>query len=313
MIVDNVNINTSRDGINLAECSNVEITSCHIDAVRYEDGKPAGGDDAIKLGSDLSLGKVIPSENIVIKDCYLAAGCNGIQFGTETVGSFSNIRIENITIGRAGKAGLGITSNDGSVIEHVSYRNIKMEKTFVPIFIKVSDVARVPEGTYKRGSISNIKFDNITAIDCYSYFRPGEMPSVIWGKPDAPIENIHFNNISITAKGDNPLSDSRIKPIENDERFPAKIGILPAHAWYLRNVKNISFINCEFLVEKSDGKPAFVLNHASNILFDNTTLPVGDLCSSRISIREAETHNLTIQNCNGMADRKINAVIDKDY
>ncbi len=313
MLVDNVNIKTSRDGVNLAECSNVEITGCHIDAVRYHDGHPAGGDDAIKLGSDLSLGKAIPSENIVIRDCYLASGCNALQFGTETVAPFSNIRIENITIHRAGKAGISITSNDGSAIENVVYRNIRMDKTYVPIFIKVSDVARVPEGTYKRGSIRNITFEDITATDCYSYFRGGEMPSVIWGKPDAPIENIHFKNVSITAKGGNPDTDSRINPLENDERFPAKIGTLPAHAWYLRHVNNISFTDCKFPVEKSDGKPAFVIHNASGILFDNTTLPLGSECSSRISIRGKETRHFTIQNCMGMADRNLNSVIDKDF
>jgi|GEM_PF-811433 len=313
VLVDNVNIKTNRDGIDFMQCSNVEIANCHIDAVRYQDGQPAGGDDAIKLGSDLSLGKPIPSENITIKNCFLASGCNAIQFGSETISGFSNIRIENITIGSAGKAGISITSNDGSVIENASCKNIKMQKTFAPIFIKLSDVARVPEGTYKRGKISNITFEDITATDCYSYTRGGEIPSVIWGKPDSPIEDIHFKNVSITAKGGNPVADSRINPAENDQRFPTDIGILPAHAWYLRNVKNISFIDCNFLVEKSDGKPAFVINNASNLLFDNTTLPIRSECSARISIREKETQNLTIQNCVGMGNRKLKSVNNTDF
>ncbi len=313
VIIDNVNIKTSRDGINLAQCSNVELTSCHINSVRYHDGQPAGGDDAIKMGSDLSLGKAIPSENITIKDCSLAAGCNGIQFGSETIAPFHNIHIENITIHRAGKAGIGITSNDGSVIENIYYKNIKMEKTYVPIFIKLSDVGRVPEGIYNRGSISNITFEDITATDCYSYFRDGEIPSVIWGKPDKAIENILFKNVSITSKGGNPVEGARIKPIENDERFPANVGNLPAHAWYIRNAKNISFINCEFLVEHSDTKPAIVINNASHLLFDNVTLPIGSKSSSRISARGTETQNLRIQNCPGMVDRNLKSVSDKDY
>lgn len=313
MIIDNVNIKTSRDGVNLAQCSNVEVTGCHIDAVRYQDGRPAGGDDAIKLGSDLSLGRAIPSENIVIRECYLASGCNALQFGTETVAPFRNIRIENIKICRAGKAGIGITSNDGSIIENVRYRNIIMEKTFVPIFIKLSDVARVPDGTYKRGSIRNITFEDITATDCYSYFRDGELPSVVWGKPDSPIENIHFKNISITVKGGHPVEEAKIAPAENDERFPADIGNLPAHAWYIRHVKNLSFSGCEFPVEKSDGRPAIIIHNANGVLFDNTTLPSGSECNTRISISGAKTRHFTIQNCMGMADRDLTSVIDKDF
>ncbi|MBT6766671.1 MAG: hypothetical protein HOA90_19245, partial [Prolixibacteraceae bacterium] len=311
MLIDNVTIKTSRDGLNLSQCSNVEVANCHIDAVRYEDGYPAGGDDAIKLGSDLSLGKALPSENITVRNCYLASGCNGLQFGSETISPFRNIRFENITINRAGKAGISITSNDGSLIEDIHYKDIKMEKTFAPIFIKVSDVERVPEGSYERGAIRNITFENITATDCYSYFKGREMPSVIWGKPETPIENIHFKNVSITAKGGHPIADSEVKPAENDERFPRHVGTIPAYAWYLRHVKNISFVDCTFTFEKSDGRPAFVIDDATDILFDNTLLPIGTECSSRISVR-SECKNLTIQNSKGMADRKLQSVTNRD-
>ncbi|MCK4293516.1 MAG: right-handed parallel beta-helix repeat-containing protein [Planctomycetes bacterium] len=111
VLIDNVTINTGRDGLNLSQCKDVLVANYHIDAVRYEDGRPAGGDDAIKLGSDLSLGKARPCENITVRDCFLASGCNTLQFGTETIGSFKNIHFENIRILRAGKAGISITSN----------------------------------------------------------------------------------------------------------------------------------------------------------------------------------------------------------
>jgi alpha-glucuronidase len=306
LLIDNVTIKTSRDGLNLSQCSNVEVANCHIDAVRYEDGHPAGGDDAIKFGSDLSLGKVLPSENITVRNCYLASGCNTLQFGSETIGTFKNIRFENIRINRAGKAGICITSNDGSNIENIHYKDIKMEKTFAPIFIKVSDVARVPKGFYKRGSIKNITFENVTATDCYSYFRGREMPSVIWGKPNSPIENIKFNNVSITAKGGHPVSDAEIQPAENDERFPRHVGPIPAYAWYLRHVKNVTFVGCEFPFEKSDGRPAIVIDDGEQVTFDNTTLPIGSENSSRIVVRD-KTNNLIIRNCKGMGDRSLTA------
>ena len=60
--------------------------------------------------------------------------------------------------------------------------------------MKVSDVARVPAGSYKRGAIRNVTFENITATDCYSYIRNREMPCVIWGKPASPIQDIEFKN-----------------------------------------------------------------------------------------------------------------------
>jgi len=303
LLIDNVTIKTSRDGVNLSQCSNVEVAHCHIDAVRYHDGYPAGGDDAIKLGSDLSLGKARSSENITVRNCYLASGCNGLQFGSETIAPFRNIRFENIRIVRAGKAGISITSNDGSKIEDIHYKDIRMEKTFAPIFIKVSDVARVPEGMYRRGSIRNVAFENITATDCYSYFKGREMSSVIWGKPGYPIEDIAFKNVSITAKGGHPVTDAGIEPAENDERFPRHVGTIPAYAWYLRHVRNVSFSDCEFGFENDDGRPAFVIDDAERVVLTNTLLPIGSECSSRVAVRN-QTKDFTVRNCAGMPDSK---------
>lgn len=306
VLIDNVTIKTSRDGLNLSQCRNVEVANCHIDAVRYADGHPAGGDDAIKFGSDLSLGKVQASENITVRNCFLASGCNAIQFGSETIGPFRNVRFENIRILRAGKAGIGITSNDGSKIDGIHFKDIRMEKTFAPIFIKVSDVARVPEGTYERGSIRNVTFENITATDCYSYFRGREMPSVLWGKPGAPIESVEFKNVTITAKGNHPVNDADVDPAENDERFPRHVGAIPAYAWYLRHVKDVSFTDCAFPFEKSDGRPAIVIDDAEDVIFENTFLPIGSECSSRIAVRNQAT-GLTVRDCLKMADVKESA------
>lgn len=312
LLIDNVTIKTSRDGLNLSQCAHVEVADCHIDAVRYSDGSPVGGDDAIKLGSDLSLGRALPSEDITVRNCTLASGCNGLQFGSETIAPFRNIRFENIRILRAGKAGISITSNDGSVIDDIHYKDINMEKTFAPIFIKVSDVARVPQGRTQRGSIRNITFENITATDCYSYFKGRDMPSLIWGKPQAPIEDITFRNLSITAKGGRPVRDAEVRPGENDERFPRHVGPLPAYAWYLRHVRNIRFIDCAFPFEKPDGRPAFVIDDADGVLIESTILPVGSECSARIAVR-SQTKNLTIHNCTGMGDRVRETASDRHF
>jgi polygalacturonase len=284
-LIDNVTIKTSRDGLNMSQCRNVQVTHCHIDAVRYQDGYPAGGDDAIKLGSDLSLGKARSSENIFVRNCFLASGCNTLQFGTETIGSFKNIWFENIRIIRAGKAGISIGSNDGSVIDGIHYKNIIMEKTFVPVFMKISDVARVPEGTYKRGAIRNVTFENIKATDCFSYFKNREMPSVIWGKPGTPIENIEFKNVKITAKGGHSDSEASLAPAENNERFPRHVGAIPSYAWYLRHVKNVRFVDCQFGFEKNDDRPALVVDDVVNVAFEQCNFQKGNNCISRVGFR----------------------------
>jgi polygalacturonase len=215
------------------------------------------------------------SENITVRDCMLASGCNAIQFGTETIGDFRNIRFENLRILRAGKAGIGITSNDGSNIDGVHCENITMEQTLVPIFLKVSDSARVPAGSFRRGGIRHVAFANITATDCFSATRNREMPSVIWGKPGSAIEDITFDRVRIVAKGGHPATEAALDPPENDERFPQNLAGLPAYGVYLRHVRNVRFADCQFGFEKVDGRPAMMVDEGDAVSFDGCTLQSG--------------------------------------
>ncbi len=285
VVIDNVTINTGRDGLDLMQCRNVMVSNSHINSVRYEDGHPAGGDDAIKLGSDLSLGKVLPSENITVRNCLLASGCNALQFGSETIGEFRDIRFENIRILAAGKAGISITSNDGGVIENVTARDIRMEQTFAPFFIKISDVARVPKETYQRGAIRHLQFENITATDGFSSIRAAEMPSVIWGKPGEPIEHVEFKNVRVVVKGGHPASEAALQPQENEGRFPRDIGAVPAYGFYVRHARDLRFIDCELGFETDDGRAALVLDDADNVLLQTSELQTGAGRGSAVDAR----------------------------
>jgi polygalacturonase len=108
ILIDNVTVKTSRDGLILSQCKNVQVVHCRIDAVRYEDGYPAVGYAAIELGSDLSLSKAWSSENITISNCFLAGGRNTLRFDPETTSSFNKIWFENIRI-------LHVSSGSGTV------------------------------------------------------------------------------------------------------------------------------------------------------------------------------------------------------
>ena len=101
--IDHTVIKRSRDAIDLMGCRNVAVTGCNFTGC---------GDDTLGVKSDYALGRRIKSENIYAWDDYFESGCNGLQFGSETAGDFQHIRFWNIKIGRAMKAGIGITCND---------------------------------------------------------------------------------------------------------------------------------------------------------------------------------------------------------
>src|SRR5205085_4741027 len=86
---------------------------------------------------------------------------NALQFGSETCGDFSNVSFSGITITAAGKAGIGITSNDGAIIDGVTYDNITMSGTTTPIFLKLDDQGRCPNHP-PLGRIRNIRITNVT-------------------------------------------------------------------------------------------------------------------------------------------------------
>ncbi len=56
-------------------------------------------------------------------------------------------------------------------IEHLSYQSIRMQETLSPIFIEISDVARVLRGAHRRGTVRNVTLENIVAEDSHSSAR----------------------------------------------------------------------------------------------------------------------------------------------
>ena len=90
MLIDNVNIRTDRDGLNLSECRNVTVSDCRIDTVHREYGRPVGGGLAIKFD-----GEVSSSDNITVQNCFLVSEADALESSTETVDNSGNIRFEN--------------------------------------------------------------------------------------------------------------------------------------------------------------------------------------------------------------------------
>jgi polygalacturonase len=260
---------TSRDGFNLIDSSYVVITNCVIQ----------GSDDSMCLKSDYALGRKIGSQNIHIVNCQiLSTENNALQFGSETVGDFHDVTWANIQIGSAGKAGIGITSQDGSVIDGVTYDNITMSNCACPIFLKL-DLRTTDSPNPSVGGIRNISINNVTAV--HSTFFNRTNTSTINGYFDTntlatiPIENITFNNVNVSNIGQNPASAITNYPVENQDWQPQNFGQWPSYGWYLRYAENISFTNCQVHFDHNDDRPAVITDTTTNVLFENFSSDVG--------------------------------------
>jgi polygalacturonase len=260
---------TSRDGFNLIDSSSVIVTNCVIQ----------GSDDSMCLKSDYALGRRIGGQNIHIVNCQiLSTQNNALQFGSETVGDFHDVTWENIQIGGAGKAGIGITSQDGSVIDGVTYDNITMSNCACPIFLKL-DYRTTDTPNPSVGRIQNISINNVTATHSTSDGRTNT--STINGYFDTntlavvPIQNITFQNINVSNIGQNPAYAVTNYPVENQDWQPQNFGNWPCYGWYLRYARNISFTNCQAHFDHNDDRPAVITDTVTNVLFENFTADIG--------------------------------------
>ena len=86
LLISGVTIHAARDAIDIMGCRHVFMEHMHISG---------GGDDAVKFGSDWSVGKRLDSYNVTVVNSVVGCGCNGLQFGSETLGDFHDYHFGN--------------------------------------------------------------------------------------------------------------------------------------------------------------------------------------------------------------------------
>jgi polygalacturonase len=200
-ILNNLMIPNS-DGIHLTVSRNVRIANCDIRA----------GDDAIIVTGFAKIedtpgfnskeqdkyihgNKSIYAENVQVTNCHLQSRSAGIRIG---YGQHPIRRciFDNIVISESNR-GIGIFARDSSSIEELIFSNIIIETRLhngqwwgngEPIHLSV--ISRF-EGE-PVGKIKDVQFNNISATS--------EHGILIYGHPDAHIEDIRLNNVQLRLK-----------------------------------------------------------------------------------------------------------------
>jgi hypothetical protein len=300
LTIDNLRIDTNRDGIDVDSCRNVRISNSSVNAPN---------DDAIVLKTSFGLGSFRPTEHVTITNCLVSGydigslldgtfkrtvtrapdrdGPTGrIKLGTESNGDFRNITISNIVFDRS--RGLALESVDGSHIEDVAISNITMrDVSNAPIFIRLGSRMRAPEGT-PVGSIRRVSITNVVAYDADPRYA-----SIISGIPGHDVEDVTLSNIRLVYRGGITLDQVAKQPadvvntfffrgtggvpprepFETPEREkeypePSMFGLIPAHGFFIRHAKGIDLSDVHVSNLKPDGRPALVLDNVKEILLD---------------------------------------------
>ena len=277
LTIDNLKIDTDRDGMDIDCCNNVRISNCSVNSP---------SDDAICLKSTYALGYPRPTENVNIVNCHVsgyvegtmldgtrdASNTNkspmhikgfepvgGIKFGTEASGGFKNITVANCTFEHC--RGLALEEVDGGNLEDVSVSNLAMrDVSDAAIFIRLGNRARGPNNP-PVGFLRRVNIDNVVA----SGINP-RCGVIISGLPGHPIEDITLSNIRLLCRGGGTKADATNQPAELEKGYPEAItfGVLPAYGLYLRHVDGVSLRGVNIRCTTNDLRPAFVLDDVTN-------------------------------------------------
>jgi len=269
MTIDNLKIDTNRDGMNIDCCRNVRVSNCTVNSPF---------DDGICLKSSYGLGFARSTENVTITNCQVSGydrgtfldgtfqrketgapdkgGVTGrIKFGTESNGGFKNITISNCVFDRC--RGLALETVDGGLLENVSIMNITMRDiTNAPIFLRLGSRMRGPEGV----PVGKMRRVNINDVIVYN--ADPRFGSIISGIPGHDIEDVKLSNIRIYYQGGGTKEQAALEPPENEKDYPepSMFGEIPAYGFFIRHVRGIEMSNVEVSYLKEDLRPAFILN-----------------------------------------------------
>jgi hypothetical protein len=143
--------------------------------------------------------------------------------------------------------------------------HITILETRCPVFIRLGNRARkyTPEAPQPAiGSLGNVSITNVVAT------TSSKTTSNITGMRGVYAENIYLGNIQITNKSSGTVEDAAIVVPEKDEGYPTSgmFGdVLPASAFFVRHVKNITFDNVRLIMENENVLPAFVLDDVQDV------------------------------------------------
>ncbi|MBC9035093.1 right-handed parallel beta-helix repeat-containing protein [Sphingomonas sp. JC676] len=277
MTIDNLTIDTDRDGIDIDCCRDVRVSNCVVNAPK---------DDAIVLKSSYALDRKVICEDVTVIGCktmgyvmgslldgtYRKSDYNSvdsvgplgrIKLGTESNGGFRNIQITNCTCENSRGILMGVV--DGGTLEDVIVSDITMRNPVNhPLFIHQAARLRAPAGTTV-GKCRRVKFSDINVSGADPRY-----PCGVAGIVDGPIEDVSFTNIDVTHRGGGTAEDAARVP--EDRRVSSLevsfMGTLPAHGFFARHARRLILREMTFRTDAPDARPTIVLDDVRGAIIE---------------------------------------------
>jgi len=282
LTIDNLRIDTDRDGIDMDCCQNVRVSNCTVNSP---------WDDGICPKSSYALGYPRATRNVTIANCFVTGcyqlgtvldgtwkkfpeggrpyGTGRIKCGTESNGGFINITISNCVF--EGCLGFALESVDGALLEDITITNTTMrDLASGPLFLRLGARLRGPKDSTQVGTIKRILVSN---LDCYN--ASGRQGSILTGIPGHMIEDLKLSNIYVETAGGGTPDMTGIVPTEQEDAYPdpGRFGSTPSHGFFLRHIRNLEMSHVEIAYATPDARPAFYLQDIDRADFFAVTAP----------------------------------------
>ena len=284
LTIDNLKIDTDRDGMDIDCCQNVRVSNCTVNSP---------WDDGICPKSSYALGYARATRNLTIANCWvtgyyeLGTVLDGtfkkfapdarvprtgrIKCGTEANGGFINITISNCVF--EGCQGYALESVDGALLEDVTITNTTMRDLVSgPVFMRLGARLRGPKESTKVGTFKRILVSN---LECYN--APLRVSSVLSGIPGYPIDDVKLSNIYIETVGGATAEAAQVQPPEYENKYPEPqmFGPMPSSGFFMRHMRNVEMSHVEIANSTPDVRPAFYLTDVERADFFAVTAPRG--------------------------------------
>jgi polygalacturonase len=273
LTIDNVKLDTNRDGMDIDCCKNVRVANCYVNSP-YDDG--------ICLKSTFALGYARPTENVTITNCQVSGYDEGtlldgtfkrsenpvykkhptgrIKLGTESNGGFQNVAISNCVFDYC--RGLALETVDGALLEDITISNITMRDVVNdPIFLRLGSRMRGP----KEATVGQLRRVIISNVNVYN--ADPNYTCTLTGIPGHDLEDIQLNNIHIYYKGGiiNGQPERQVPEQENKYPEPGMFGAAPAYGFFIRHAKNIQLNNVQISLLNADTRPPLRMDDVQGV------------------------------------------------
>jgi polygalacturonase len=314
LTIDNLKIDTNRDGIDIDACRHVRISNCTVNSPF---------DDGICPKSSFALGYARATENVTITNCQVSGYDEGtlldgtykrefenqsgtfsptgrIKFGTESNGGFKNITISNCVFDYC--RGLALETVDGGLLEDVTITNVTMRDiSNSPFFLRLGSRMRGPRGA-PVGALRRVSISNVIV-----YNAGPKYASIISGIPGHDIEDLTLDHIHIYYKGGGTKQQAALDPPEkeNDYPEPTMFGETPAYGFFIRHVRGIELSDVEVSYLKDDARAPFILSDVKAAdLRHIKVMHAGDTPSFRLN----DVEDFSLQQSQPLPDTNIKKV-----